>query len=303
MKSPYFFVISVLLALSACNFLQPPEPQPPEPQPPKPQAHVTITASRESGVAPLAVTFTAAATPAAEVFGWTVGGERQTETSATLARTFDTPGLYAVGVTANGATDTLAVSVTDTTDPVPAPDELRLTQTPGGPAPWAVRYTVTADAPLDPQILGLEARCAPDRAYRQLRSSSFACVHEAADTVMVRFMGADGEVTARAEATPDIAENGGVAFAGRWRYSSRGVTETFEIVSGDETAGESDDGRFKLFTLLQREGLIVEFTVDGRTVVLTPTPGDEGQQRYQDAVYGLTLEPLPDDEPPAEEND
>ena len=104
----------------------------------------------------------------------------------------------------------------------------------------------------------------------------------------------NGETTASAETVPKITKNDGVAFAGRWRYTSRGVTETFEIVRGSETAGESADGRFELFTVGQREGLVAEFTLDGRTVVLTPTPADDGTQLYEGPVYGLVLEPLPD---------
>lgn len=102
----------------------------------------------------------------------------------------------------------------------------------------------------------------------------------------------DGEVTARAEASPEITENEGVAFLGRWRYSSRGVTETFEITEGDPSAGGSADGRFKLFTILEDGATVVEFTIDGRTVVLTPAPGDDGRQVYEGRVYGLVLGPV-----------
>ena len=91
---------------------------------------------------------------------------------------------------------------------------------------------------------------------------------------------------------PEVTANGGVAFPGRWRYGSRGVSETFEITEGTPTEGRSADGRFALFTVGERSGLIAEFTIDGRTVVLTPTPGDDGRQRYRGEVYGLELEPL-----------
>ena len=78
------------------------------------------------------------------------------------------------------------------------------------PAPWAVRYTVSADIELD-AVTGLEARCAEDRVYRGVIASSFTCVHNDPGTVTVRFVVA-GETTASAEAVPDITKNDGVAF-------------------------------------------------------------------------------------------
>lgn len=254
---------------------------------------MTLSASQTVGELPLEVTFTAEANPAVGVFSWSVGGELQAETSSTLTQTFTRPGLYAVSVSANGASDSETVTVTapDTPGTGPNIEKLELTQTPGGPTPWAVRYTVTADPELDLLAPGLEARCGENRAYQRVVAGSFACVHNAADTVRVRVVAA-GETTANAETVPDITQTDGVAFAGRWRYTSRGVTETFEITDGNETAGESGNGRFKLFTIGQRQGFIVEFTIDGRTVVLTPTPDDDGKQLYEGPVYGLLLEPL-----------
>ena len=285
-----YLLLLLSLTLTACDLFGGAPQQVPQ--------RITLTASQTEGEIPFAVTFTAEASPAANVFSWTIGGETQAETSNTLTQTFDRSGLYVVSVSANGASDSVTVTANAPDTPNTGPDigNLNLTQTPGGPAPWAVRYAVTADTDLD-SVTGLEARCAEDRVYRGVASSSFTCVHNDPDTVTVRFVVA-GETTASAEAVPDITKNDGVAFAGRWRYTSRGVSETFAIVKGSETAGESADGRFKLFTIRLREGLIAEFTIDGRTVVLTPTPGDDGEQRYEGVVYGLVLEPLTDaDEP------
>ena len=287
------YVLPLLsLILTACNLFGGAAPQ-------RTPQRVTLSASRLEGEIPFDVTFTAEARPAVNVFDWTVGGERQTETSHTFQTTFERSGVYVVSVSAGGASDSVSDSVSVTAHALDAPNtgpgvgDLKLSQTPGGPAPWAVRYTVTADVDLEGSPPGLEARCAKNRAYQRVVSGSFTCVHNDADTAEVRFVVED-ETTAKAKVKPDVTRNDGVAFAGRWRYTSRGVTETFEIVRGGETVGESADGRFKLFTLGQQNGLIVEFTLDGRTLVLTPTPSDAGKQLYEGEVYGLLLEPLPD---------
>lgn len=240
------------------------------------------------GPVPLTVTFTATASPAAATFRWTVGGVVQRETSEAFTTTFDDAGLYVVSVSVSGVSDSVTVKadVQGTPDPGPAPDALSLTGTPGGPAPWAVRYTV------DPAVAGVQARCRENAAFASVQEGVFACVHEPGDTAQVKFVRPDGEVTARAEATPEVTENEGVAFLGRWRYSSRGVTETFEITEGDPSAGGSADGRFKLFTIREDGATVVEFTIAGRTVVLTPVPGDDGRQVYEGRVYGLVLEPV-----------
>lgn len=271
----------VLLGLTACELFGTPTPSP----------SVTLTASRTEGEAPLPVTFSAVASPAASTYRWTVEGETQGETGGTLETTFSTPGSYVVGVSANGASDRVTLNVTAPSGPAPVPDDLTLTQTPGGPAPWAVRYTVVTEGGAGPPLPGLEARCEARLPYEPLRSDRFVCLHNTADTVQVRTVGANGDVLAEAETSPEVTANGGVAFAGRWRYRSRGVTETFKLTEGTPTEGRSADGRFALFTVGERLGLIAEFTADGRTVVLTPTPDGDGRQLYRGEVYGLELEP------------
>ncbi len=279
MKRSFFLI---LWGLTACELFGTPTPAP----------SVTLTASQTEGTAPLAVTFSAVANPAASVYRWTVNDEPQRETEETLETLFSTPGSYTVSVSASGASDSMRVNVTAPAGPAPVPDGLGLTQTPGGPAPWAVRYTVTTEDGLEPSIPGLEARCEARLPYQPLRSDSFVCLHNDAEAVQVRTVAADGAVLAEAETSPEVTTNGGVAFAGRWRYRSRGVTETFEITEGTPTEGRSADGRFALFTVGERLGLIAEFTIDGRTVVLTPTPDEDGRQLYEGEVYGLELEPL-----------
>ena len=280
-----FFFLAALLALSACDLVLPSTPPL--------QPSVALSASITQGEIPFTVTFTAAATPAAATFRWAIGGVVQEETASTFSTTFDSSGLYVVSVSVAGASDSLTVKAIarDAPNDGPVPDALNLTATPGGPAPWGVRYTVR------PAFEGVQARCREGVAFAPVREGSFTCLHEPGDTAQTRFVLPDGEVTATAEVTPDVTDNEGVAFAGRWRYRSRGTTETFEITQGDDTAGRSADGRFKLFTITQRGGLVAEFTLDGRTVVLTPVPEDDGRQVYEGRVYGLVLEALPEDAP------
>lgn len=277
MKRSFFLV---LLGLTACELFGTPTPAP----------SVTLTASPTEGAAPLTVTFNAVASPAASVYRWTVAGRTRSETGSTLETLFSTPGSYAVSVSASGASDRVTVEVTAPAGPAPVPGALSLTQTPGGPAPWAVRYTVATEGGLEPPV-PVEARCEARLPYEPLRSDSFVCLHNTADAVQVRTVAANGEVAAEAGTSPEVTANGGVAFAGRWRYRSRGVSETFEITEGTPTEGRSADGRFALFTVGERLGLIAEFTIDGRTVVLTPTPDENGRQLYEGEVYGLELEP------------
>ena len=278
---------ALLLFLTACEGFFGPAPTP------QPAPVLTVTPSVTEGDAPLSVTFAATLENAtSQTFRWTVGTEVQAETTDTFSTVFETPGTYIVSAEGAGAADSVSVTVRGEPVVEPIPDTLNLSATPGGPAPWAVRYTLIPD-PVTPAGDSLEARCREGAAFRRVEGSVFACVHEPGDTVQARYLTPSGEVAVAAETTPEITQTSGVAFAGSWRYSARNKTETFAISEGDETAGSSADGRFKIFTLRQREGTIVEFTIDGGTVVLTPTPDDDGRQLYRGEVYDLTLEPLP----------
>ena len=273
--------LALFLFLTACT-----RPAPPAPPP----QLVTLTASATEGAVPFTVTFSSAADPQTDTYSWTVDGVVQAETSSTFTTTFTSSGLYVVRVAAAGASDSVAVVVRspDPPDPDPNVTGLKLTQTPGGPAPWGVAYTV------DPAVNGVEARCTEGAGYERVSEGRFVCLHEPDDEVAVRFLDAAGEVTARAETSSEVTQNGGIAFAGRWRYRSRGVTETFDITEGSETLGQSEDGRFVLFTVRQRGATVAEFTIDGRTVVLEPTPDEDGRQVFAAGVYGLVLEAVPD---------
>lgn len=282
-RSLYFFLVFVLVGCSA------------SPTDPAPLA-LTLTASADQGEAPLTVRFTARSVPEATRHTWTVAGEVLPEPSAALVHTFRAPGLYIVGVRAERgsrvAAETLTVQVT-APEPQPTPPsepgELSVTKTPGGPAPWAVRYDVLPVVD-DPEG-AVRGRCSPTAPYRPVTMGVLSCVHEAGDEASFELPGAGERPTQRlsvaSSVTPPAA---GVAFAGRWRYRSRGVTETFRIVRGSQTSGWGEDGRFRLFTIRQGGAVIVEFTLDGRTVVLEPQPGADGEQVFFADVYGLELE-------------
>lgn len=265
------------------------------PSEPAPLA-LSLTASTTQGEAPLEVRFTARATPEANRYTWTVSGRSLSEASGELVHTFGAPGLYIVGARAERgartASETLTVQVSaprpEPTPPTP-PGELSVTRTPGGPAPWAVRYDVLPVL-ADP-AQAVRGRCSAASPYRPVTRGVLTCVHEAGDEASFELPGVD-EVQRLSVASGVTSPAGGVAFSGRWRYRSRGVTEDFSIVRGSETSGWSEDGRFRLFTIRQGGAVIVEFTLDGRTVVLEPLPEADGRQVFFADVYGLELERL-----------
>ncbi len=272
------YSLGLLLILAACT-----PPAPPVVQ------QVTLTASVTEGELPLNVTFRAVADPPTETYSWAVGSAVQAETGATFTTTFNSSGFYVVRVAAAGASDNVTVEARAPDLPNTGPDvtELALTQTPPGPAPWAVAYTV------DPAADGVEAQCGDGAGYSRVSAGRFVCLHEPEDEVAARFVNAEGVVTARTETPSEVTENDGVAFSGSWRYRSRGVTETFDITEGDARTGRSADGRFALFTVREKGALVAEFTLDRQTVVLEPTPDEGGRQVFGADVYRLVLEAVP----------
>ncbi len=276
------YFLGLLLILAACT--------PPAPPAPPAAQQVTLTASVTKGELPLSVTFNAVADPPAETYSWAVGSVVQAETGATLTTIFNSSGVYVVRVAVAGASANVTVEARAPDLPNTGPEvtELALTQTPPGPAPWAVAYTV------DPAVDGVEAQCSDGGGYSRVSAGRFVCLHEPGDVVAARFVDAEGVVTANAETSSKVTENDGVAFFGGWRYSSRGVTETFAITDGDARTGRSADGRFALFTIREQGALVAEFTLDGQTVVLEPTPDEGGRQVFEADVYRLVLEAVPD---------
>ncbi len=300
MKRPYRLTVcySLLLALlTACTLGEPTQNR---------AAELALSASVTEGAAPLEVTFTTAvtvggATANARDYAWTVAGAAQAETTPALTYIFDAPGVYVVTAMADtnfgSVSDSVSVSVTqaDTTpeDPSePGEGTFSVTQTPGGPAPWAVRYTV--------QLEGYGAgaqfrvRCADEdtRYLEEEGEESVVCLHTKADERARVEVVLGGEVVDSTEVASEVTPpRDGVAFLGEWRYDSRGLSETFAITRGTPTAGESEAG-FELF-LIELDGRdIAEFTFGGRTVVLSPTPDADGAQVFFADVYGLRLERL-----------
>jgi len=268
---------------------------------PPPDPTVRLSATETEGAAPLVVRFSAEATPQASRYTWTLGGETRTTSVGSLAHTFHAPGLYVVSVRATSrlgtATDSLTVNVTGSTQPkppdVPENPDIRVTRTPGGPAPWAVRYraeVVGFDGPVR-----VRAGCSERDGVGAEGEAAVTCIHlETDERVTLELFTEDGRLIGRADVLSGVAApEEGVAFLGTWRYTARGVTKTFEIVQGTRTAGESAEGAFKLFVIKERGVNVAEFTLaDGRTVVLTPVPGEDGRQVFVGEVYGLRLERL-----------
>lgn len=149
------YFLAVLLILAACT----------PPSRPAPRQSVTLAAPVTQGPVPLTVTFTATASPAADTFRWTVGGVVQGETSEAFTTTFYDAGLYVVSVSVGGVSDSVTVKADarGTPDPGPDPNALSLTGTSGGPAPWAVRYTI------DPTVTGVQARCRENAAFANVQ--------------------------------------------------------------------------------------------------------------------------------------
>jgi PKD repeat protein len=60
---------------------------------------VDFTSNRQSGNAPLAVTFTDASTPGGTAYAWNFGAGEGTGTGTTASHTYNTPGTYTVSLT------------------------------------------------------------------------------------------------------------------------------------------------------------------------------------------------------------
>ena len=290
----------LLLLLTACTLQNEPSTEGSSPD-------LSLSASVTEGVAPLEVIFSAQLMPTsatASTYTWTLAGQTLSETTSALTHTFDAPGVYVVTAKAEtrsgSAADSVTVSVTQGNVPPEEPGEpvgegtLGVTKTPGGPAPWAVRYTVRAEGYGDDAQVSVRCSAEGDSGYvfGDEVTEGAVCLHTtAAEQVQVDVLVGDevvDTVTVASEVTPPREE---VAFLGTWRYEQRGQRETFSITRGTPTAGESEAG-FELF-LIELDGRsVAEFTFGGRTVVLDPTPETDGRQVYFADVYGLRLERL-----------
>ena len=283
--------ILFLTLLTACTFQAEPETRP---------LRLTLNTSVRQGVAPLEVTFSATVSPEASRYAWTLAGQTLSNTAADLSHTFDAPGFYLVTVTATTSlgpiSESTTVKVTRAApgEPPSGPigdTELKVTPTPGGPAPWAVRYSVQAGG--YGANAQLRVRCSAEGDSSYEAEDGALCLHTTAGEQMQVEVLVDDKVVDSAEVDSEvIPPQQEVAFRGTWRYDSRGKSETFQITRGTALAGEDQTGAFKLF-VIKVDGLdIAEFTFGGRTVVLRPVPETDGRQVFLADVYGSRLERL-----------
>ena len=284
--------ILLLVLLTACTFQVETETRTPP--------SFTMNASVTEGTAPLEVTFSTTVSPGASRYAWTLAGQTLSNTAAELIHTFDAPGVYLVTVTATTSLGPVSESTTiKVTQAAPSepPSEpvgdtmLEVTPTPGGPAPWAVRYSVQA------QGYGANAqvrvRCSAEGDASYEEEGGAACLHTTAGEQAQVEVLVNDEVVDSVKVDAEVASpQQEVAFLGTWHYNSRGKGETFQITRGTAMAGEDQTGAFKLF-VIKVDGLdIAEFTFGGRTVVLRPVPETDGRQVFFADVYGLRLERL-----------
>ncbi|HYP25082.1 MAG TPA: PKD domain-containing protein, partial [Blastocatellia bacterium] len=128
---------------------------PPANQPPA----VTVAASATSGLAPLTVNFTAAASDRdgrIAAYSWSFG-DGQNSTQVSPSHVYQAAGTYAARVTVTddrGATASASVNIVVNRGPSNQPPQVRFTATPtSGVAPLNVRFVTTASDP-DGRILG-----------------------------------------------------------------------------------------------------------------------------------------------------
>ena len=286
---------SFLALLTACMF---------QSEPTERKAELSLSASVTEGVAPLEVTFSASVTPGTitpSTYTWTLAGRTLSDTAPDLTHMFNAPGVYIVTATAEtplgSAADSTSVTVTQAAAPPSNPGEpvgngtLDVTKTPGGPAPWAVRYRVQMEGyGADAQF---SVRCSAEGDIGYAEAGGAVCLHTTADEKARVDVLVNGKIVDSVEVASEVTPpQEGVAFLGTWRNTSRGQSDTFAVTQGTATAGESQSGAFKLFVIEVRGVDTAEFTFSGRTVVLRPTPEADGRQVYLADVYGLRLERL-----------
>ena len=286
---------SFLALLTACMF---------QSEPTERKAELSLSASVTEGVAPLEVTFSASVTPGTitpSTYTWTLTGRTLSDTTPNLTHTFNAPGVYVVTAVAEtplgSAADSTSVTVTQAATPPETPGEpvgdgtLDVTKTPGGPAPWAVRYSVQMEG-YAPEAQ-FSVRCSAEGDVGYVEAEGAVCLHTTADERAQIDVLVNGKVVDSVEVASEVTPpQEGVAFLGTWRSTSRGQSDTFAIAEGTAAVGESQNGSFKLFVIQVRGVDTAEFTFSGRTVVLRPTPEADGRQVYLADVYGLRLERL-----------
>ncbi len=310
----------LLLSLISCSLL---DEDTPNPNPGNNTPTVTLTVSPPSGAAPLEVTFTAVGNDVDGddlSYSWNLAGAAN---APTVSQTFTEAGSYPVTVTVSDGQTSGSASTTVTvtaegpvdpeppTDPEPGEPSLSVTASPGGAAPWAVRYDIEATGFPAGSTYEIGCRLVYDDidtptvpVDNRIDDNTFACFYAGAtgnDEGFVRVLPAGGgEPLAQVALDPRLTGNASPIFEGTWRYSysyadgSPTRTGPFVINQGDSVTGSSEDG-FSFGLYEYRTDTAIEYVDTGSqtaSTFLIPDPQADGTQRYLDGMErtdGVTI--------------
>lgn len=289
---------------------------------------VSLAASPQSGPAPLTVTLTATASDLDGdlTYAWSRTDGTRSADGRVAVFTLETPGEYPLSVTVSDGQESASANVTvsvtpgtvidpepptEPTDPTDSEATLEVTASPGGKAPWGVRYDVTASGFPEDSTLQTVCRVRTDPGTEegiritdnQIDEDSFACFYpgpDAAGSGFVRVVSESGATLDEVALTPKITENDDpLYFSGTWRYTYREAgavtkTGTFALVKPFSTGGSSEDGSF-ILQLDESDGEAVPDYSDDNAGVgsyLIPEPLPNGTQRYVSSSKNVVLEQI-----------
>ncbi len=306
-------VSSLVLFLAACGVND--DATPASNTPP------TVTlATSPNGAAPLTVTLNATASDPdgdALSYAWSLP---DLPDAASVQTTFAAPGEYPVSVTVSDGEDSASASVTvrvtggEPAEPVapgepenpvspptdpgdnPAPPTqptVKLTASPSGPAPRAVRYDFSATG--YPEGSGYSPDClnSSSSGYADpIDEDSFVCFHTSTDeSVEVSvYLPGNSEKPANVKTFPaQVQAPAAVPFAGTWRYTNTesGETATFTVTEGETTGfgafGRDATGTYSISYFDQDLDIDIYFrwpNSNGGSEI-RPRPLPDGTQRYE----------------------
>lgn len=289
-------VLSLIALLCACSLLDEDSGEPSNPDTNEPPT-VVLVASPTRGSAPLNVTLTAtAADPDGDElsYRWSLAGLPD---AASVTTQLTEAGEYPISVTVSDGENEASASTTVTvagdtpvdpeppTDPeVPTESQLTVETTPGGPAPWAVRYNYAATG--FPEGSEVSFDCNVElKDYEVVKyaydQDSIACLHLKSDerVEVTVYEPGTGKVLATKRLLADLEPAGDVAFAGTWRHSSNtSETITFTITQPHEggIGGSDETGTHSIYYGKQDDAGLLNF--DGNFYL--PQPLDDGTQRF-----------------------
>ena len=307
-------VSSLVLFLAACGVND--DTTPANNTPP------TVTlATSPNGAAPLTVTLNATASDPdgdALSYAWSLPGLPD---AATVQTTFAAPGEYPVSVTVSDGEDSASASVTisvtgsEGAEPV-TPDEpenpvspptdpgdnpapptqptIKLTASPSGPAPYAVRYDISATGYPQGSTFSPDCLNESGRGYAEpVDDDTFVCFHTATNERVEVSVYAPGNVTApddtkifpaRVEPPADIP------FEGTWRYTNTasGETGTFTITQGTRSgdAGATGTDATGVYSISYSDqdldtDIVFNWPTGNGGTEIRPLPLPDGTQRYE----------------------